>query len=410
MSKEYDVKKLKELVASKDAQAIKLFMEENDLVIRDGIIESKHKKEFEDKQNEFDLKQYVEKIKLNSSYGTLLNAASVFFDFRLGSSITMTGRKVWQHLSSKANEIMTGDYNYHGECVQTGDTDSCYMCIDKPGFRAIHPNFDYSKDNLVKFADEVAVEINKSFPQYMIDTFNCTTEWAKLEKAGREVVASRGLICGKKRYALMVFDKDGWRVDTHGKPGKIKIMGIQVSRSDTPAIVRNLLKKMLESVLTDGSKEKLIDILRDFGHNEWDKLKPWEKGTPRTCNKLKQYTEEYFKSGKCSVGQVMASINWNNMIDMNNDKRTPKILDGNKVIVCKLKKNNPFGMTSIAYPNDLTRFPKWFKQLPFSEQDMEDSVIDKTIDTVFGCIDWKLTLKSAMESEENDLNGFLTFC
>lgn len=285
---------------------------------------------------------------------------------------------------------------------------SCYMCLDKPGFRKKYPNFDYSKDNLVAFADNLGKQVNESFPQYMIDTFHCTKENSMIEEAAREVVASRGLICGKKRYALMVFDKDGQRLDTHGKPGKIKIMGIQTSRSDCPQIIRDLLKKMLESILTEGSKEKLIEILRDFGNNKWSLLKPWEKGSPKACNKLTFYTEQYNKTKKCSVGQVMAAINWNRMLEMYNDRISPKILDGNKVIVCKLKPNNIFGMKSIAYPLDINVLPEWFKKLPFDEQSMKDSVVDQTIDTAFGVLGWKLTLESAM-NEVNDLDGFLTF-
>lgn len=215
---------------------------------------------------------------------------------------------------------------------------SCYMCLDKPGFRKKYPNFDYSADNLVEFADNLGKQVNESFPQYMIDTFHCTKENSLIEEAAREVVASRGLVCGKKRYALMVFDKDGQRLDTHGKPGKIKIMGIQVSRSDCHRLVRDLLKKMLESVLTEGSKEKLLEILKEFAENEWGQLEPWEKGKPCACNKLTQYTENYKRTHKCSVAQVKGAIFWNIMVDANKDKKSPKILDGNKVVVCKLKK------------------------------------------------------------------------
>lgn len=124
MEKEYDIDKLKELIASKDVKAIKAFMEENDLVLSDGIIESKHKADFNDKAKFYDLKQYITKIKSNSAYGCILNKASTFYRFELGASITLSGRKVWQHLASKSNEILTNEYNYEGECVQTGDTDS----------------------------------------------------------------------------------------------------------------------------------------------------------------------------------------------------------------------------------------------------------------------------------------------
>ena len=338
-----------------------------------------------------------------------MNSSSTFYDFRFGSSITMTGRLVWKHLASKTNELISGEYKFNGSAIRTGDTDSCYASIDSDDFRRLHPNFDYSKENIIAYSNEVGKEVNDSFPQYMIDKFHCTPEGAAREGAAREVVASRALICGKKRYAMMVYDKDNYRQDINGKPGKAKIMGIQVARSDVHPSVKELLKKMLNSVLTDGSKEKLVELMRDFGNNEWSKLDPWEKGTPRTCNKLNAYTIEYNKTGKCSVGQVMASINWNRMIDMMGDKKSPKILDGNKVVVCKLNEKNPFGMKSIAYPNDIARLPKWFKQLPFAEQDMRDSVIDKTVETVFGVLGWDLSLKSCMDNDTSALEGVINF-
>ena len=410
-NKEYDVKVLKELVDAKDVEKIKQFMKDNDMELSvDGRIVSQHIKYFKEQVEYWDVEQYLKKINLNSSYGTLLNSSSTFYDFRFGSSITMTGRLVWKHLASKTNELISGEYKYNGSAIRTGDTDSCYASIDSDDFRRLHPDFDYSKEHIIEYADSVGKEVNDSFPQYMIDKFHCTPEGAAREGAAREVVASRALICGKKRYAMMVYDKDGYRQDINGKPGKAKIMGIQVARSDVHPLVKELLKKMLNSVLTDGSKEKLVELMRDFGNNDWGNLKPWEKGTPRTCNKLDAYTKEYNQTGKCSVGQVMASINWNRMIDMMADKKSPKILDGNKVVVCKLNEKNPFGMKSIAYPNDITRLPKWFKQLPFAEQDMRDSVIDQTVETVFGVLGWDLSLKSCMDSDMSALDGIISFC
>lgn len=410
-NKEYDVKTLKELVETKDVEKIKQFMKDNDLELSDdGRIVSQHIKYFKEQVEYWDVEQYLKKINLNSSYGTLLNSSSTFYDFRFGSSITMTGRLVWKHLASKTNELISGEYKFNGSAIRTGDTDSCYASIDSDDFRRLHPDFDYSKEHIIEYADSVGKEVNDSFPQYMIDKFHCTPEGASREGAAREVVASRALICGKKRYAMMVYDKDGYRQDINGKPGKAKIMGIQVARSDVSPLVKDLLKKMLNSVLTDGSKEKLVEIMRDFGNNDWGKLNAWEKGTPRTCNKLNAYTIEYNKTGKCSVGQVMASINWNRMLDMMGDKKSPKILDGNKVVVCKLNEKNPFGMKSIAYPNDIVRLPNWFKQLPFAEQDMRESVVDQTVDTVFGVLGWDLSLKSCMDNDLSALEGIISFC
>ena len=411
MINDYDIKKLQELVQSENVIEIKKYMLDNNLILSDdGRIIPKDTSYYKEQAEYYDLEQYVRKIFLNSFYGFLLNNNGLVYDFRLGSSTTLTGRKVVQHLTSKANELMIGEYTVHGHCQTYNDTDSVYCSIGNDEFKQRHPEFVFDKDNIKEYADMIGDSINDSFPEYMKKMFHCSEEGANLQKAGREVVATKGLFVAKKRYSLMVYDKDGYRQDVNGKTGKMKTLGIQMNRSDTHPLVKELLKKMLNSVLTDGSKEKLVEIMRNFGNKDWGKLNAWDKGTPRTVNKLDFYTKEYNKSGKCSVGQVMASINWNRMLEMMGDKKSPKILDGDKVIVCKMKPNNPFGYKSIALPNTITRVPKWFKQLPFDEQSMVDSAIDKTIETVFGVIGWNLTLKDAMESSNEDLESILTFC
>lgn len=407
-TKEYDFEKIKELLNVDKFDELIEFMSENHLYLNDNnVIVSEYQEYFEERQAYYDLAQYVKKIQLNSSYGALLNSASTFYDFRMGSSTTMSGRKVVQHLTSKANELLCGVYADKGYCAEYNDTDSVYCYINNDYFKKAHPDFEFTKENIIAFSNDVADKINDSFPEHLMKIFHCNEERASLQKAAKEVVASRGIFVSKKRYALLVYEHDGYRKDI-GDIGEMKIMGLQVKRSDCPQLVRNMLKDMLKSLLQYGSKDKLIDILKEFGENKWKLLKPWEKGTPNACNKLTYYTEQYIATKKCSVGQVMASINWNMLIDIYKDNRTPKILDGNKIIVCKLKPNNAFNMNSVAFPVDLDIFPEWFKSLPFDEQSMKDSVVDTTIDTIFGVLGWKLSLESAL-NKVDDLDGFLTF-
>ena len=58
---------------------------------------------------------------------------------------------------------------------------------------------------------------------------------------------------------------------------------------------------------------------------------------------------------------------------MNGDKYSQQIVDGMKVIVCKVK-DNPLGYTSVAYPVDELRLPKWFQDLPFDHSEMEATI------------------------------------
>lgn len=408
-TKEYNVNKLQELVNNKDINYIKEFIKDNNLCIENGIILPKDKKQknyLESMVNEYDLKQYIKKIQLNSMYGLLLNSSSTFYDFRLGASTTMSGRQVVKHLTAKANELLCGKYEAIGYCAQYNDTDSVYCYVKNEAFERTHPNFEFTFDNVKKLSDEVAEGINQSFPQKMKDIFHCTEKASELQKAAKEVVAGKGLFIAKKRYALGVLEHDGFIVGTDDNP-EMKIMGIQVKRSDTPTIVRNLLKNMLKSLLTTGNTDNLQKILKDFKQTDWQNLKPWQKGTPKAVNKLTFYTNEYNKTGKCTVGHVMGAINWNNLIAMNNDRKSPKIKDGDKVIVCKMKDGNIYNMKSVAYPIDLNILPKWFKELPFDEQKMSGSVVDKTIESVFGVLGIDLSLDSIQEDMPEEIANFI---
>ena len=407
--KEYDLKQLKELVDNFDIENLKKYMNEYGLIVNDNIIEPIDKKYYLDKEKYWDLEQYLRKINLNSSYGALLNSGSVFYDFRLGASTTSSGRKIVQHMASKLNEIAVGEYKHTGGIVVYGDTDSTYFALSRPDFKRLHPDFEYTKENVIKYVDELAKQVDESYADHVEKIFHVTKENATIIRAAREIVATRGIYVSKKRYALMVFDNEGERYDNHGKAGKLKIKGLQIQRSDTPMLVRKLLKTMMESLLTDGDREKLVDIIRNFYNNEWNLLKPWEKGSPKAVNGLTKYTNDYKENPKARVpGHVMASINYNRLLEMFNDTSTTRILDGNKIVVCKLKKNNPFNMTSVAYPRDLNDVPEWFSKLPFDESNMSDTIVDTTMDSIFGSLNWNLSMKSAIQPEISDLDGFLT--
>ena len=84
----------------------------------------------------------------------------------------------------------------------------------------------------------------------MQDAFHCPKSRGEVIKAGREIVASKGLFITKKRYAVLYYDKEGKRSDVDGKPGKIKAMGLDLKRSDTPVFVQDFLSEILYMVLS----------------------------------------------------------------------------------------------------------------------------------------------------------------
>ena len=339
----------------------------------------------------WDKRQLVKKINLNSLYGAILNPGCRFFDNRIGQSTTLTGRQIVKHMAGKINEIITGEYDYKGKAVIYGDTDSCYFSAYPILKKEIDTGkLPWTKETVVQLYDQIADEVNHSFIKLMSDKFHCPKTRSDVIKAGREIVASKGLFITKKRYAVLYYDKEGKRSDVDGKPGKIKAMGLDLKRSDTPVVIQDFLSKVLEKVLNGAGSEEVLQYITDF-RTEFKTRPGWEKGSPKRANNITEYQAKEKKAGKTNMpGHVRASLNWNTLKRMNGDKYSMAVTDGAKVIVCKVK-DNPMGYTSVAYPVDELRLPQWFKDLPFNDADMENAVIDEKLENLIGVLEWDIS-------------------
>ena len=335
----------------------------------------------------WDKRQLVKKINLNSLYGALLNPGCRFFDKRLGQSTTLTGRQIAKHMAAESNKVITGTYNHVGDSVIYGDTDSVYFSAFPILKKEIEAGtIPWTKESVIKLYDQVAEEVNKTFIDFMSKAFHCPKSRADVIQAGREMVAENGLYITKKRYAALIYDDEGERKDIDG-PGKVKAMGLDLKRSDTPEFMQNFLSELLLMVLTDKTEAEVLKRITEFRKDF--KLRPgYEKGSPKRANKITEYRKKEEKAGKANMpGHVRASINWNTLKRMNGDKYSQTIVDGMKVIVCKLKQN-PLGYTSVAYPTDELRLPDWFKELPFDNEAMEETIIDNKLGNLIGVLNW----------------------
>jgi DNA polymerase elongation subunit (family B) len=346
----------------------------------------------------WDKRQLVKKINLNSLYGAILNPGCRFFDKRIGQSTTLTGRAIAQHMDAYVNECITGKYDHVGEAIIYGDTDSCYFSaypVLKPEIEA--GRMTWSRDIAVQLYNSIADQVNESFPGFMEQAFHVPRSMGEVIRGGRELVASKGLFITKKRYAVMYYDKENRRVDTHGEPGRVKAMGLDLKRSDTPKVIQDFLSEILNDVLTGATRDEIIEKIREFKY-VFKERPGWEKGSPKRVNNLTKYAREEERQGRANMpGHVRAAINWNNLRRMNSDKYSMQIVDGMKTIVCKLK-SNPLGWTSIGYPTDETNLPVWFRELPFDDSEMEATVVDQKLDNLLGVLGWDLAAATNTEN------------
>ena len=364
----------------------------------------KKAKEYEGKDDVqfeyWDKRQLVKKINLNSLYGAILNPGCRFFDKRIGQSTTLVGRSIAKHMDAYVNECITGEYDHTGKSIIYGDTDSCYFTAWPMVKTEVEDGrMEWSAETCIALYNSIADQVNDSFPGFMEQAFHCPREMGSVIRGGREIVARTGLFITKKRYAVLYIDKENKRVDVNGKPGKVKAMGLDLKRSDTPVVIQEFLSDLLNKVLTGTQREDIVARVREFKYI-FTERPGWEKGSPKRVNNLTKYGKEEERLGKANMpGHVRAALNWNNLRRMNSDNYSMQIVDGMKTIVCKLK-SNALGWTSIGYPTDEQHLPQWFKDLPFDHVEMEATVVDQKIDNLLGVLGWDL------KSSTNTANTF----
>ena len=396
-----NIKELKNLLKEGNAKQIAEYMKTYNLKLEENKIICSDPAYVKAQVEYWDKRQLVKKLNLNSTYGALLNAGSRFFDQRLGQSVTLTGRQVVKHMSAETNKIITGEYDYRGKAINYNDTDSCIFSA----YPSLKPHIDkkeipWTKESIVELYDQIGESVNKTFADFMLTAFHCPKTRGEVIRAGREIVGTRALFITKKRYAILYYDKEGKRTDIGDKPGKIKAMGLDLRRSDTPEFMQKFLSEILELVLTGHQEQEILERINQF-RIEF-KIRPgWEKGTPKRANNITKYQNRIITDNKVTVpGHVRASINWNTLKKLFNDQYSMSITDGAKVIVCKLKPN-PLGFTSVAYPVDELRLPQWFKDLPFDHDEMENVIINNKLDNLIGVLNFDLnsTIKNNLFEE-----------
>jgi DNA polymerase elongation subunit (family B) len=303
----------------------------------------------------WDKRQLVRKILLNSTYGAICNPGSRFFDHRIGQSTTLTGRAITRHMGAETNKMLTGEYDHTGDTIVYGDTDSVYFSAHEISKKQ---DIVLDMDSAIALYDNISDTVSDTFPSYAKQAFNISTSQGNILKAGREVVGRAGIFITKKRYAINVLDLEGWQPEG----GKLKVMGLDLKRSDTPEFVQDFLSDILGQTLNGDGETSVLASVREF-KKEFKAMDPWKKGMPKRVNNLTYYTEAYNKAFSMNKsaslykleklkdekkvmipGHVRASINWNNMLKANSDQYSMQITDGMKVIVCRLKSN-----TSISH-------------------------------------------------------------
>lgn len=234
--------------------------------------------------------------------------------------------------------------------LKFGDTDSAGLSLS-----AVFDK-DACIDDVVEVADTIGQLTNKAFPEFCMHAFNCPEERKHIIKTEREVVSDKSLFLSKKRYIMHVVDSEGKRVD------KLKIMGVELKKSDTSKAIKKLLMDLVLAILDGVEGDDLLSLVADM-RTEFNTFQASDIAKPINVKTLKKCQDSYDITGsmKGFPYQVRAAMFWNELCGVS-DK---KIMPGEKVGLLYIKHPQS---KYIAFPIDMTVFPDWFHELTVDYQ------------------------------------------
>jgi DNA polymerase elongation subunit (family B) len=332
--------------------------------------------------------QMALKIALNSAYGAIGNNFFKYFDLRMAESITTSGQLSIRFIANKLNSFMNKTLKTEDkDFIIASDTDSIYFSLEELVSRTCDGKTTEQK---IKYMDKVCNDI---FMPFIDKCYNELAEYMnaysqKMEMK-REVLADKGIWTAKKRYILNVHNSEGVQ---YAKP-KIKVMGLEMVKSSTPAVIRNKLKDSIPVIL-DGVESNLHKYINEF-RDEFVKLPVEDIAFPRGVNGIRQYSGSPIYTKGTPIA-VRGSLLFNHYVKRKGlEKRYQAIRDGDKIRFVYVKKPNPFNEDVIAFPQAL---PKEFGLHQFIDYDkqFEKTFLD-ALKTIIEPLGWNVEEQSSLE-------------
>ena len=332
--------------------------------------------------------QMAMKIALNSAYGAMGNQYFRYFDLRMAEGITTSGQLSIRWMANKLNAFMNKTLKTEGkDFVIAIDTDSIYLRLEELVEQVAG---DKDTDGKIKFMDKICNDVFQPFIekgyQELAEYMNAYSQ--KMVMA-REVLADKAIWTAKKRYVMSVHNSEGVQ---YSKP-KMKVMGLEMVKSSTPAVIRDKLREALPVILS-GDEKNVHNFVENF-RKEFVNLPVDAIAFPRGVNGIKKWEGSPIYSKGTPI-HVRGSLLFNHHIKrLGIDRKYQAIRDGDKIKFVYVKKPNPFQEDVIAFPSVL---PKEFSLDTYIDYDKQfEKVFTDAIQIVIEPLGWRAEEQSSLE-------------
>lgn len=332
------------------------------------------KKKYEEENNKelaqhYDKLQYIQKIVLNSVYGTSGLSTFRFYDLDNAAAVTSTGQEVIKASSKyvnkkfyknmpehdmewlarynvvlKKNKIVDFTPDVTDHCVYI-DTDSLYFSYD--AFLDSNDSDTIKLKKTVEFAKQVEKDLN-AFYDVMAQKFFYNVNHKFVIKG--EAIAKTALWIVKKRYALLkTYDLEK---NKKIEPMEVTTKGLDVVRSTFAPAFAGFMKPLLLNILEEMPKteigEKILSFKNKISSISIDQIA--RNSAVKEISKFEDPMETSFvKFPKKTPMHVKSAILYNRLLKtLQLDGKYPAIRNGDKIKYMYLKKN-PYDIETLAF-------------------------------------------------------------
>lgn len=332
--------------------------------------------------------QMAMKILLNSAYGACGNAYFRYFDIRIAEGITISGQLSIRWIANKLNGYFDKVVGVERDRVVLIDTDSVVLTLEDLINKVAATK---TTDQKIKLMDRLAEDkiqpfLDKSYEE-LADYMNAREQKMQMK---RENLVDTMISVSKKRYVMSVHNSEGVQY----KEPQLKIMGLQMVKSSTPAVIRDKLKDSLHTILR-GTEADVQQYVANY-RREFNDLKIEEISFPRSISDVKKYQGSSAVYAKGTPIHVRGALLYNHHLKrLGLDKKYPLIQEGDKIKFTYLKTPNPFHEDCISF---LDKLPPEFGLADYVDYNtMFEKTFQDAVQNILNSLGWHSEQKATLE-------------
>ena len=366
-----------------------------------GLMKKAYKAGDTEKGEFYNRRQHAYKIKLNDVYGCYAINSWRYTDGHkiISSAITLTGQRLLQESIVNMNKWINNHLKTDKDHIITSDTDSLFIQVkDILVFKGVDLT---DKEACIKATLEIATELQKVsndfIGKFALKAFNIPDDRQHYFELKQEVVIERSYHSGKRRYAMLIVNKEGVATE------EMVMMGLDLMKSNMPPLYKKFGQNLLTEIMRGKPKSEIDKRIVDF-KSSLNEL-PWnDLAKPTGVKQINSYIAKRPSPGEIfSEFKLKAPINTKSAVYYNDllkfkklDKKYSRFIEGDKMKYVSLKPN-PYNIDTLGFRGngEDPEFIIDFINKYIDREDAFNSVLLNKLTGVFEDLNWDFPVLNA---------------